>query len=104
MISWTEIVLLTYRLVDHHSEELALFVPKTYEIGGGWGNTIQWFNYDKRRVTGWKQCKPRAGDILESRMESGKTGVFKFVEVEHCSDPHDMFFATVEDIGYKGEI
>ncbi len=75
--------------------------PKTYIVGGSWGNKIQWLEVDKGKVVGWKSCRPTKGDLLEAPMKSGKVGVFKFVEVKLCGDPRDMFFATVEGIGYK---
>ncbi len=36
-------------------------------------------------------------------MKSGKTARFAVISVEPCSDPEDMFFADVMDIGYLGE-
>lgn len=41
---------------------------------------------------------------MTSKMESGKTGVFIFTEVKLCGDPHDMFFGTVEAVGYSDEL
>ena len=73
---------------------------RTYNIGGGWGDRVQWVNWDSRRIVGWKQKRPRKGDILISPMESGKTAQFRFMEIEYLPDPPDMFFATVEDAGY----
>ena len=75
---------------------------KQFSIGGGWGCRIEWVDYEKLSVCGWLQNKPKKGDWLLCEMKSGKTAVFRFIEIEHCRDPHDMFFATVEACGYKG--
>lgn len=75
-----------------------------YEIGGGWGSKISWVDYDRGKVSGHKRNRPNEGDFLECEMQSGRTGVFRFTDVEHCSDPNDMFFGTVEAIGYKDEL
>lgn len=73
---------------------------KTYTIGGGWGNAINWQAWDRRGVVGWKRHRPQVGDILLSPMESGRTGKFEFIKVDYCADPPDMFFATVKQVGY----
>lgn len=73
----------------------------TYRIGGGWGNAVNWHNIEQRKVVGWKTPRPTIGDLLLSEMRSGKTGIFKFVDVEYESDPNDMFWGTVEDLGYQ---
>lgn len=52
------------------------------------------------RVTGWMTPIPEVGDELRCPMQSGKTGRFKITKVDECGDPPDMFFATVEAIGY----
>lgn len=74
-----------------------------WHIGGGWGNAINWQRYPNE-VVGWKLQLPRAGDILFSKMESGRTGVWRFTNVKPCYDPRDMFFASVEPLGYEDEI
>lgn len=76
-----------------------------FKMGGGWGDAINWMNIEPNkngeyRVVGWKTPKPQTGDKLESKMESGKIGVFVFKAIEHCGDPQDMFFANVVDVGY----
>ena len=75
-----------------------------YSVGGTWGNAIQWSDWDSRRVVGWKSRKPVVGDILKSTMGSGKVAVFEFTAVEYKDSPSDMFFGTVRDIGYDGEL
>ena len=76
-----------------------------YEIGGGWGNAINWFpdnqfnepfGPDKTfRVIGWKPRIPRVGDTIKGEFEKSWIW-FEFVEVERCGDPRDMFFGTVQ--------
>lgn len=78
--------------------------PKLFQMGGGWGDAINWMDTKSRRVVGWKTPKPQKGDFLKSPMKSGKVGIFKFGAIEHCGDPHDMFFANVKDVGYEGEV
>lgn len=69
----------------------------------GWGNSIDWSDYDNRRVVGWLHRKPVVGDEILFRMKSGKTSRYAVLKVEYCGDPRDMFFADVMDIGYEGE-
>lgn len=70
---------------------------------GGWGNSIGWMNWENRRLSGHTTPLPKKGDELLAAMTSGKTGRFRFVSVEPCYDPSDMWFGTVEDIGYADE-
>ena len=72
-------------------------------MGGTWGNAINWFNYPER-VVGWKPSIPRPGDILFSKMKSGRVGVWRFTRVDRAYDPRDMFFGEVEPLGYEDEI
>jgi hypothetical protein len=82
-----------------------------YSIGGGWGNAIQWTSQDTTltpdsrilRIVGWKRFIPKEGDSLESKMESGKTGIFVIHNVERCGDPPDMFFADAYFLDYQTE-
>jgi len=76
---------------------------RIYRNHGEWGNRIAWTNWNSRQVHGWVLPRPREGDLLHWDMESGRTAVFRFTEVEHCRDPQDMFFGTVEDVGYVDE-
>lgn len=78
-----------------------------YELGGGWGNSIQlsnpeqfkYFNMDTIfNVHGWKsypQSKPKVGDTLVGEFEKSWMK-FEFIEVEYKYDPPDMFFAKVK--------
>lgn len=66
----------------------------------GWGDSIGWIDFSRRCISGHLTPKPKVGDEFQTRMDSGKIGRFKIISVEYCSDPNDMFFATVSDIGY----
>lgn len=61
-----------------------------------WGHSIEWFDFDAKRVHGWLKPLPVKGDVFDCEMNSGRTARFKFVEVQPCGNPSDMFFATVE--------
>ena len=70
----------------------------------GWGDSIYWCSFVDRRVSGHLTPIPKEGDLLQCKMESGKIGVYRFKEIDYCHNPHDMFFATMEDVGYLDEI
>lgn len=69
-----------------------------------WGHRISFEDYDDRRVSGHvsPDDAPRVseGDLFAYQLESGRIGVFRLVDVDHCLDPRDMFFASAEDVGY----
>ena len=69
----------------------------------GWGDRIQWSNYDERRVVGWLQRIPDVGDEIQFKMQSGKVARFGVLKVERAWNVDDMFFADVMDIGYVDE-
>lgn len=77
--------------------------PSSDVMGGWWGNKIEWFDWERRRVVGWKQERPKVGDYLYAQMQSGKWAKFRYTEVDLKWDPPDMFFGTVKDIGYCTE-
>lgn len=66
-----------------------------------WGDSVVWNDIERHRVHGWCYQRPQKGDVLKSMMASGRVGVFVFTKVELCRDPDDMFFGTVEQIGYE---
>lgn len=78
-----------------------------FEIGGGWGNSIEWgwsnqwggeITEDTRfSVHGWKQKKPVVGQTLKAEMTESWM-LFEFTEIRPCDNPRDMFFATVKPI------
>ena len=65
-----------------------------------WGDRIQIFNWDERRICGWLSRIPKEGDRLRIPMKSDKIAEFKIINIEKCGDPPDMFFADIEDIDY----
>ena len=91
------------------AQPIPLTVPREgaalYECGGVWGDKISFSPSGQiKRVVGWKQIIPEAGDVLICPMQSGKTEVFIFQKVERCGNPDDMFFADVYGVGYTGEV
>ena len=74
-----------------------------YEHGEGWGDSVI-YNAFPNRVSGHKQRRPQVGDVLTTKMQSGKVLVSIFQNVRNMSDPQDMFFATVEPVGYAEDI
>lgn len=74
-----------------------------YAGGGGWGDRIEWADMGLgtsfAEVFGWKDRKPRRGDVLLNRLESGRIGAFVFTHVRPVGDPRDMFHATVYRFG-----
>lgn len=75
---------------------------RLYQLGGGWGNRIEFYRWPTV-VVGWLQQRPRPGDLLMGEMQSGRIGVWRFVDVDMKLDPPDMFFADVMPMGYAGE-
>lgn len=69
----------------------------------GWGDAINWSSFEKRRIYGHLQRKPEIGDEIVFDMKTGKQARFAVINVTHESDPPDMFFADVMDIGYIDE-
>lgn len=65
-----------------------------------WGNRMSWFDWDQRRLSGHTTPHPSVGDELLVDMQSGKVARFEFAKVEPCYNPHDMWFATLKDVGY----
>ena len=78
--------------------------PYRYDICHGWGDRIEWTDFDQRALSGHQRRIPKVGDYLFAKMESGKVAVFCWDKVEPCGNPPDMFFGTVDDVGYEGGI
>lgn len=66
----------------------------------GWGNSISWYDWKKRRLDGHMTPKPNVGDEIRDKLESGKIGRFRVKYVDHVTDVHDMFWCQVSDVGY----
>ena len=71
-----------------------------YEEYSGWGCHITWWK-EGTKVYGHLQKKPNVGDILRCKMESGKTGLFRFTDIQNEMDPPDMFWGDVHWVGYQ---
>ncbi len=66
----------------------------------GWGNSIYFTDYKRMRIAGHFSYRINKGDIIQSKMQSGKIGKFEVVEIKFMSDPRDQFFCTVKPVGY----
>lgn len=64
------------------------------------GVNVFFFDWDKRRISGWS-FDVKEGDIIKSKMESGKVGLFKVTRINRMGNPRDQYFGDVEDIGYE---
>jgi len=88
--------------VEQHSNKKMIF-----DYGGEWGDRITKMEWPKKNnenlasIVGWKNPKPQIGDKLRVPMQSGKILVCKFVFIEYCGNPADMFFADIEPIKYE---
>lgn len=71
---------------------------RVFKIKGD-GIDFYWQNYDHRVVCGHRGW-PEKGDVFTCKMQSGKIGVFEVVNVRRCSEPGNMYFADVRDVGY----
>jgi hypothetical protein len=65
-----------------------------------WGNNITFHTWETRHISGHLARRPKIGDALIFPMENGEFFIFRFTKVEYMRDPHDMFFAYVEDVRY----
>lgn len=77
-----------------------------------WGNRIEFLNWDQRTISGHylnrllassRKYKIDVGDELQCKMETGKIGRFLVTEIKYESNPPDMFFGKVKDLGYTNE-
>lgn len=65
------------------------------KLFNGTPNQVRW--------AGWMSPRPSVGDEIVRLMESGKNGVYRFLKVELCSDPPDMFFGGAVLVRYLDE-
>lgn len=80
----------------------ARFLPEPathdFSLARGWGNNVQVESVTDGgkhlRVVGWTEPRPSKRDyvILSNR---GATTRYQVIEVEHCRDPQDMWFAKL---------
>lgn len=69
----------------------------------GWGDAMRWADYDRREITGHLTPKPKTGDVVLAKMQSGRVAQFIVKQVEHCDGVPDQFFAKVSDGQYETE-
>ncbi len=76
-----------------------------YTLGGGWGfhvslsdeDCFKTQDFNKELLEVWGHHTPRPKKEQTLLVEGQKSFMlFKFVEVDYCSDPNDMFFAKAE--------
>lgn len=74
--------------------------PHTYHMQNhqGWGNRISWTKWPSLKLNGHLGRIPNVGDMLTCDFKSGAKHQFKFISVDRCMDPSDMFFAEVEHV------
>lgn len=72
-------------------------MTKVVKVNGGWGNKIEFTNFDKGEIYGFCAVTPKRDDLVELKKPDGTKFWFRFVSVGPCYDPPDMFFAEVED-------
>jgi|GEM_PF-5010750 len=69
-----------------------------FSVSGGWGDSIQIQEWPKKSnanlasVVGWKNPKPKNGDVLRVPCQSGKTAICKFVGGEKLWEPDGYVF------------
>ena len=68
-----------------------------------WGDNIFFSSVDDLEITGHIAEPIHKGDIIQSKMESGKIAAFKVVEIRFRTDPKDLFFGRVEFLNYVDE-
>lgn len=61
--------------------------------------SIYWSDFENRTICG-HIGRPKEGDVITSKMQSGKIAVFEVTKVRWCGDPSNMYFADVKDVGY----
>jgi hypothetical protein len=66
----------------------------------GWGDHIEVLDWDKGEITGHLERKPRIGDRIRFKMQSGQVLETTVTKVQTFPDPPDQFIATVEHVGY----
>lgn len=84
-----------------------IMLKPDFEIGGGWGDHIDWMTVDWDSINMNKDIlhvyghlpfnRPKVGQTLLGHFEHSDI-LFKFLTVEYKSDPPDMFFATVKAV------
>lgn len=65
----------------------------------GWGDSILWLDFEKRKMYGWQSDRLKVGDEIRVKLTNGQIGRFIIKTVAYENDPHDMFFAVVDYLG-----
>lgn len=91
----------------------------TMGVGDGiWGHHVKWRDFDKREIYGHWDNFPATyfarggehvmlphtlvvGATIRCHMQSGRMALFRITKLKWESNPPDMFFGTVEDIGWE---
>lgn len=81
--------------------------PKTHNyINQHWGWALHMINTTDNGKT-YTLCGHgigiEKGDFILMKMESGKIGKFKIMEIKYFSDPYDMWSGKIRPIGYVEE-
>lgn len=91
----------------------SLFHKKIPETGrvinvwehNSWGNNLFWYDFDpvgtrngKWRLGSHLSPKPKRGDEIRTKMQSGAIGRLIVADVEHVNSVHDMFYANCEPV------
>jgi len=67
----------------------------------GWGNRISWIDYDCRKLVGCiRHPRVAMGDEIACEMQNERIALFRIIQVEYHTNPPDLFFAAVQDVGY----
>ena len=69
----------------------------------GWGDDIDFWDYERREITGHLTPMIRVGDMVHCKMNSGRIACYEVMSVDKKDNPPDMFFGKVEDRGYVEE-
>lgn len=80
-------------------------MPRIYNAWehSSWGDHIEIMNWEKGTIWGHLPIKPRKGDIIRFKMQSGNILQTSVKSVEYCSDPTDQFFAEIQPKEYLSE-
>lgn len=83
------------------NEGVKVLLMDSLAKGRGRGNSVKWFNFERRQIVGWRHIHPKVGDIVKALMGSGRIACFQITKVDPQDNPRDMFFADMIDIGYE---
>lgn len=71
---------------------------RTYTQRYDWGNAAHfWPDNQDSKIVGWSPRCPVEGDLFKYRDKDGNEVTRTIVSVERAGNPHDMWFATLND-------